>query len=338
MTRSAPARHSRRATIGKSPLAPLFQRGGDARGGDARFDVVGFGFNTLDHVCVTPRPVGVDGKLRLDAYAMLPGGQVPTALVALQRWGLRTAYVGPFGDDAGGALQRQSLADAGVDLSGARTRRGVGSHTSVILVDAVSGERSILWHRPAGLELRADELDRAILAGGRALLLDADDLDTALLAATWARQAGALVMLDVDEPGARTRALLALSDVAIVSAPFPQRHTGLADLRAALRHMAAAGPCLVAATLGAGGALAVAGDALLYVPACRVPVVDTTSAGDCFHAGCLYGLLQGWDAARALRFAAAAAALACTQLGGRASVPELAAVELFGDVGPSWPS
>ncbi|MEO8604121.1 MAG: PfkB family carbohydrate kinase [bacterium] len=293
----------------------------------ARFDVVGFGFNTLDHVCVAARPLAADGKQRLDAYAALPGGQVPTALVALQRWGLRTAYVGPFGDDAGGALQRQSLADAGVYLGGARTRAGVASQTSVIVVDTVSGARSVLWQRPAGLGLATDELDRGVLTSGRALLLDADDIDTALLAAEWARRAGALVMLDVDEPGPRTPALLGLSDVAIVSARFAQQHSGAADLRTALRRMAAAGPRLVAATLGAGGALAVADGALVYVPAFRVAVVDTTSAGDCFHAGCLYGLLQGWDAARALRFAAAAAALTCTRLGGRTSVPELAAVE-----------
>ncbi|MDX2165928.1 MAG: PfkB family carbohydrate kinase [Deltaproteobacteria bacterium] len=290
------------------------------------FDVVGFGFNTIDHVCRVPRPPGGDGKARLLDYAVLPGGQVPTALVALQRWDLRTAYVGPLGDDAGGVLQRESLTAAGVDLRGAPLRRGVGSHTSMIMVDAVTGERSILWHRPAGLALAAAELDRATLSSGRALLLDADDVETAILAAGWARDAGALVMLDVDEPGPRTDALLALSDVVIVSDRFPQRHTGRADLREALRAMHAAGPRLVAATLGAGGALAIADGELLYVPAFRVAVVDTTSAGDCFHAGCLYGLLQGWDAARALRFAAGAAALACTRLGGRSSVPELAAV------------
>ncbi|MFN8640397.1 MAG: PfkB family carbohydrate kinase [Candidatus Binatia bacterium] len=91
--------------------------------------------------------------------------------------------------------------------------------------------------------------------------------------------------------------------------------------------MAAQGPRLTVATLGPGGALACSGGRVRHVPAVRVPVVDTTSAGDCFHAGALYGLLRGWDDARALRFAAAAAALACTRLGGRTSVPALAEVE-----------
>ena len=290
------------------------------------FDVVGFGFNTVDHVCVVDRP-RLDGKTRARDYRVLPGGQVPTALVALQRWGLRTAYVGPLGDDAGGRLQRVSLHEAGVDLRGVRPRPGIGSHTSLILVDAVTGERAITWHRPPALALRADVLDPALCAAGRALLLDAADADTALPAAAAARDAGRLVMLDVDEPGPRTRALLAHTDAAIVGDGFPQRHTGVADLGAALRRMAAEGPRLVVATLGPGGALACHGGRVEHVPAVRVPVVDTTSAGDCFHAGALYGLLHGWEAPRALRFAAAAAALACTRLGGRSSVPELAEVE-----------
>ena len=289
----------------------------------ARFDVVGFGFNTHDHVCVAPRPPRLDGKQRLRSYAELPGGQVPTALVALQRWGLRTAYVGPFGDDAGGRGQRAALAAEGIDLSGCRTRPGIGSQTSLILVDEVTGARAVLWTRPEGLALRADELDRDVLSSSRALLLDADDSATAVLAATWARQAGGLVMLDVDEPGPRTDELLALTDAVIVADGFPQRHLGVADLRRALRGLAARGPRLAAATLGGGGALAWASDRLLYVPAFRVPVVDTTSAGDLFHAGCLYGLLHAWPAARALRFASAAAALACGVLGGRSSVPAL---------------
>ncbi|MFN8640398.1 MAG: PfkB family carbohydrate kinase [Candidatus Binatia bacterium] len=187
--------------------------------GSPAFDVVGFGFNTVDHVCVVERPL-LDGKTRARDYRQLPGGQVPTALVALQRWGLRTAYVGPLGDDAGGAAQRAALEAEGVDLRGARLRPGVASHTSLILVDAISGERAITWHRPPGLALRADELDAALFAAGRALLLDADDADTALLAAGAARAAGALVMLDVDVPGPRTAALLARTDVAIVADGF----------------------------------------------------------------------------------------------------------------------
>lgn len=293
----------------------------------AAFDVVGLGFNTDDHVCVLAQPPSVDGKQRLVAYRHVPGGQVPTALCALRRWGLRTAYVGPFGDDAGGRRQREALIGEGVDVSACRARTGVGSQISVILVDQRTGERTVLWTRPDGLALRIDELDRDRLTSGRALLLDAAEVGTAIAAAGWAREAGILVMLDVDNPGPRTDELLALSDAVIVSDRFARDHTGIADLRRALRAMTARGPWLAAATLGRGGALAWVDGRVLHVPAIPIPVTDSTSAGDLFHAGCLYGLLHGWSPARSLGFASAAAALACTTLGGRPSIPELAAVE-----------
>jgi len=287
------------------------------------FDVVGFGFNTSDHLCVVARPPGFDSKQRLSAYTQQPGGQVPTALVALQRWGLRTAYVGPFGDDDGGRAQRASLAAEGIDLRGTRVRAGIGSHTSIILVDAVSGERTVLWQRPDGLGLQADELDRKQLTAGRVLLMDADDEETALQAAAWAKAEDVVVVLDVDRPGPRIRELLALTDVLVAAWEFAARLTGATEVRPALQQMLRLGPTLAAVTLGRGGALAAERGQLHYVPAFAVPVADTTSAGDLFHAGCIYGLLQGWSVPHAFRFAAAAAALECTRLGGRAAIPSL---------------
>jgi sulfofructose kinase len=290
---------------------------------DKPFDVVGFGFNTYDHVCVVSGPPQLDTKQRVQRYFQQPGGQIPTALVALQRWGMCTAYVGPFGDDEGGRLQRAALEREGVDVSGARMRRGVGSQVSVIFVDEVSGERGILWHRPDELALRREELDRRMLTAGRVLFMDADDIDNAIMAARWAKEDGAVVVLDVDVPGQRTAEMLALADVVVVPAGFPEKLTGIGDTRTALQSMGGMGPGLVAVTLGRDGAVAFDGARISDVPAFPAHVVDTTSAGDLFHAGCIYGLLHGWSADRALRFAAAAATLECEGLGGQAAIPTL---------------
>ncbi len=289
-----------------------------------RVDVVGFGLNTIDHLCVVARHPRLDSKQRMDAYERQAGGQVPTALVALQRWGLATAYVGCFGGDRDGADSRASLAGEGIDLSGCRTRAGVGHHVSVILIDRVTGERSVIWQRPEELAMRPDELRRDHLTAGRVLLLDAYDVAATLLAARWAREAGITTVLDIDGPGPGVAELLDLTDVLIVSADVLPRLTGGSELRRARRRAAALGPSFVGVTLGAGGALALAEGDLHYVPAFRVPVVDTTGAGDVFHAGCIYGLLRAWPLAQTLRFATAAAALKCARLGARPGIPGLA--------------
>jgi sulfofructose kinase len=288
-----------------------------------RFDVVGFGLNSVDHLCVVQRHPRLDSKQQLVAYECQPGGQVPTALVALQRWGLRTAYVGSFGDDAGGGLSRASLESDGVDLSATLVRAHTRNQVSVILIDEVTGERSVLWERVEEMVLRRDEVGREAIVAGRVLLMDAVDVPTAVAAARWAKEEGILTVLDTDTPSAGCGELLRFTDVLIVGAEFPSRFTGVDDLRAALRATAKHGPWFVGVTLGPGGALALVHGVFHYVPAFRVAVVDSTGAGDIFHAGSIYGLLQGWPAAAILRFAAAAAALKCEKLGGRPGIPSL---------------
>lgn len=287
------------------------------------FDVIGFGLNSVDHLCVVKRHPRLDSKQQLVTYDVQPGGQIPTALVALQRWGLRTAYVGSFGDDAGGVLSRASLATEGIDLSATLVRSRTRQQVSVILIDEVSGERSVLWERVDGLALRTDEVRRDRLVAGRVLLMDAADLPTAVDAAQAAKEQGILTVLDIDTPAPGIDALLRLTDVLIVAAEFPAGLTGISDLRAALRQAARRGPWFVGVTMGPGGALAFVRGEFHYVPAFHVPVTDSTGAGDIFHAGSIYGLLQGWSAPDTLRFAAAAAALKCEKLGGRPGIPTL---------------
>jgi sugar/nucleoside kinase (ribokinase family) len=58
-------------------------------------------------------------------------------------------------------------------------------------------------------------------------------------------------------------------------------------------------------------------------------VVDTTGAGDIFHAGFIYGLLQGWPLERQLDFGCAAAAMNCMAVGARGGIQAIEAIEEF---------
>ena len=80
-------------------------------------------------------------------------------------------------------------------------------------------------------------------------------------------------------------------------------------------------------TLGADGVIAWDGKRLHSCAAYHVPVVDTTGAGDVFHAGFIYGLLQDWPLDRQLEFACAAAALNCTCSGARGGIGNVEAIE-----------
>jgi sulfofructose kinase len=67
------------------------------------------------------------------------------------------------------------------------------------------------------------------------------------------------------------------------------------------------------------------------VPAPKVDVVDSLSAGDVFHGALALALAEGRPAEAAVTFAVAAASLKCTRFGGRLGCPtrdELAAAGL----------
>jgi sulfofructose kinase len=290
----------------------------------SKVDLVGVGLNATDTVIPLSLYPARGSKTEYSTVSTLPGGQVATTVVACQHWGLRTRYVGKLGDDLAATLHREAFSHAGVDTR-IITVPGSASAQSLILVDA-QGERTVLIRRDseARLALHPADLQREWITNARALHVDGYDTQAAILASTWAREAGIPVIADLDELYPNVEDLLANVDYLIVSRDFPSRLMADPDLEQALRKMQRRYACrLAAATLGQEGVLAFDGKQLLHTPAYRVPVVDTTGAGDIFHAGFIYGLLQDWSLERQLEFACAAAALNCTAVGARGGIQSL---------------
>jgi len=289
-------------------------------------DLVGVGLNATDTLIPLSSYPERGSKMEYRSETILPGGQVASTVVACQHWGLRTRYVGKLGDDSAAALHRAAFAKEGVETQIVTVQGGV-SPQSLILVDG-SGERTVLNRRDDRLVLRPEELNREWIVNARALHVDGHDTAAATLAASWAREAGIPVVADLDEQYPGIEALLNKIDYLIVSRDFPCRLMAEADLETALRRMQQRyGSVLAAATLGQDGVLAWDGQNFHHTPAFRVPVLDTTGAGDIFHAGFIYGLLQGWPLERQLDFACAAAALNCTAVGARGGIQSLDAIE-----------
>jgi sulfofructose kinase len=292
----------------------------------SKVDLVGVGLNATDTVIPLSKYPPRGSKVEYRSATVLPGGQVASTVVACQQWGVRTRYVGKLGDDEAARLHREAFAHAGVETR-LITVPGGASPQSLILVDE-EGERTVLCRRDERLILQPTELDREWIVNARALHVDGYDTAAATIAAHWARAAGIPVIADLDEVYPGVEELLANIDYLIVSRDFPRRLMAEDDLEEALRRMQRRYGCLLtAATLGEDGVLAWNGKQFHHTPAFCVSVVDTTGAGDIFHAGFIYGLLQDWPLERQLDFACAAAALNCTAVGARGGIQTLDAIE-----------
>ena len=288
------------------------------------FDAVGFGLNAVDHLIVVPQYPEFDTKVRFNEYQRSAGGQTATAMVALRRLGLQTAYAGRFGSDEPGRFGLQSLKHEGVNLDYAETIEGADNQVAFIIIEARSGERTIIWDRDERLSYRPDEAPLELAARGRVLHLDAHDPPACAKMARAARNAGTIVTADIDNDYEGLPELLPLIDVLITSSEFPHRLTGISDLRASLIETKARYGCtIVGATLGAGGALIYCEGEFIESSAFDVPggCRDTTGAGDAFHAGFIYGMLGNEDLESCMKTGNALAALKCRSLGGRAALP-----------------
>jgi len=289
-------------------------------------DLVGVGLNATDTLIPLTKFPERGSKVEYGQAVILPGGQTASAVMACQTWGLATRYVGKLGDDDAARLHCREFARAGVDARIIAAPHAASAH-SLILVDS-GGERTVLCQRNEQVLLRPEDLRREWIANARALLVDGFETAAAARAAHWAREAGIPVIADLDEMYDGVDDLAANVDYLIVSRDFPSRMTGERNLELALRKMKNRYGCLVtAATLGADGVVAWDGERFHLRPAYCVDVVDTTGAGDIFHAGFIYGLLQGWPLPRRLDFACAAAALNCTRTGARGGIGPVSEVE-----------
>jgi sulfofructose kinase len=303
---------------------------------DFRFDVVGMGLNAVDHICVVPRFPRYEEKLRMLDFKKSPGGQVASALTACAAWGLKAAYIGKVGGDDLGAFSLACLRDAGINTSNVAVVEGVANQFAFILVDASTGERTIIWKRDPALEVQPGEVPLEAIRSGRFLLLDGHDSVAAALAAREAAGAGVRVVVDAETVKPGTAEMIGCSAYVVCSSDFPERFTGEASREEALKKIRAAGPECVVMTLGKDGALGLCEQGYARSRGFKVDCVDSTGAGDVFHGAFIYGLAQGWTLERVLDFSNAAAALNCTALGARGGIRPVARILDLMETGARW--
>jgi sulfofructose kinase len=296
---------------------------------DKPFDVVGMGLNSVDFLTVVPEFPAPNSKMKMLQFSKQGGGQVATALVALSRWGVKTKYIGKVGADDLGQFSLQSLRQEGVDVSSVTIEPNATTQLATILVDASTGDRTILWNRDDRLMYREKELRKEDVCRGKLLHLDGHDIRAAIQCARWAKEESIPTIADLDKVEPLTSQLIQEIDFLITSSRFPTLYTCMSDQKEAFLELQKQTRGFLCTTLGPSGAMVWVNGEIFDAGGFGVKTLDTTGAGDVFHGGFIYGLLQNWEVEKILRFANAAAALKCLDLGGRRGIPTLDKIHPF---------
>ena len=289
-------------------------------------DIVGIGVCTVDHIVRVPRLPKRNENMRALSYSRELGGLASIALIAAARLGARCKIIGRVGDDENGEFIREALRQEGVDTAQLLVDAGSESHVSVILVDEKSGERSIITRPPTGPPVSLADVERGDIDSAALLFVDTLN-DLTMQAAQWAREAGRRVVLDPGLPYDQIKPLLPYVDAPIVPEAWARALLPNEAPAQVAERLYAQGADFAVVTLGERGSVMRWAGGLLRVPAYAVEVVDTTGAGDAYHGGFLYALLQDWQLPRMARFASAVGSLNCRAIGGRSALPSRDEVE-----------
>ena len=251
------------------------------------------------------------------------GGKGANQAVAARRLGAEVRLIGCVGDDASGREVRAALAAEGVGTAGLTTSAAAATGTALIVVDG-EGRNQIAVAPGANRALTVEHVRGRAEDFAWAEIVVAScevPLHTVRCALEIARGRGMPTILNpapVPEEGLQ---FLELVDYLTPNEGEAARLSGVTGHEAAAAALRAGGARSVLVTLGERGVLICGDGPPRHVPAFRVAAVDTTAAGDGFNGALAVALSEGRALLAAVRFAAAAAAVACTRRGAQASLP-----------------
>lgn len=280
--------------------------------------VIGIGSTVYDSLMVVPCYPTEDTKLEGIETKVQGGGPCATALVAAQKLGATTAYMGTIGDDPFGRFMMDDFAMWGVDTDFVRTVPGKVSFHSTVLLNQAVGSRTCIWNRGTVPPPAPEEINMEALSHAKVLHLDGHMLDAAIFAAKKCNELGVKVSHDAGGTYPGVENLMPYVDWLIPSEEFALKMTGAATAEEAAQKLYDTyHPELVALTQGVRGGILLDEKGMRRYESYPVEVKDSNGCGDTFHGAFVAGKLHGLSNDDACRYASAAAAIKCTRLGAR---------------------
>jgi sugar/nucleoside kinase (ribokinase family) len=284
------------------------------------------GIMPLDFLYLIDRYPQAGGKVNARDLCIQGGGPVPNTMVGLSRLGLKTAMITVVGNDMIGRLGIEYLKQEKVDHRFVIVKRGTSAVASGF-IEHGSGRRTIAFHR--GVFLTPSDVQTSRYPIPAVVHLDGRDLEASMKLARWGKRIGAIISFDIGSIRNDVSPIFPLVDHLVVADTYALPFTGAPTIERAIAKLTALCPGTIVVTQGIKGVTGLEHGQLVHRPAFKVVSVDTTGAGDAFHTGYLFALLQGYDLATRLQYGTAVAALKCTKAGGRAGLPTRRQLQRF---------
>ena len=276
-----------------------------------------------------PEPISASGY-RAASGSLHVGGEAVNEAMAAAKLGLKTGILCSLGEDEAGEMVVRALRRCGVDTSRILRAKEHPTPVTTMFVRADGTRKSVT--NGAHRYNFHPERDAARFADARALILGSlfrapfDDPEIVLAVLRAARAAEQIVFADTKLPNFRfltlddLRGALPLIDYLTPNEDEARYYSGKEDPDAMADVFLGYGVKNVVIKLGGKGCFFKNAEESILLPACNIPAVDATGAGDNFIAGFASELLRGASHAEALRFANACGAICTTAVGAAAAL------------------
>jgi len=292
-----------------------------------------FGSINMDLVATTDRLPKPGETVGGNGFATAAGGKGANQALAARRAGAMVRMAGAVGTDAFAGPALALLDEAGADLS-AVARVDGPTGTALILVGG-DGENMIAVVPAANGTVTAEAAVAVVAAlePTDVLMLQLEiPMASVERALTAARAKGVTTIINIAPLTPDAARLGRMADIVIANETEFERLAGqdnmtAAEREAALKALHGETGQTIIVTLGADGVIAMRDGAFHRVMGLKIEPVDTVGAGDTFCGYFAASLDQGLDFAAALRRAAVAGSLACTQPGAQPAIPSAGDVD-----------
>ncbi len=292
--------------------------------------IVGIGANVFDTLYNIPTYPTEDTKMRATASKTAGGGPTATGLVAAQKLGEDTAYIGVLSDDNGGKFLKEDLEKYGVETKYIDVKSGYRSFASVLWLCADSTSRTCVFDKGNLPPLELNDAGKQAIRDAEILMVDGNEMNAAVDGAKIARENGTKVLYDCGGLYEGVERLLALTDIMIPSEEFSLGHTGCKTVEEAAKKLYETyNPEVVVITQGKKGGIIYDGKETTSYPIYPVVVVDSNGSGDVFHGAFAAAVVKGYDYLKCCHFSSAVSGLKCTGVGARESAPDFDTTKKF---------
>lgn len=291
-----------------------------------------FGSLNIDIVYQLPHIVAPGETITSNQRSIHPGGKGANQAAALARAGANTFMAGKIGSD--GLFLKHTLEEFNVNTSLLKIDPDNPSGHGLIQL-AQNGENSIVLFPGANRQISSDDIEQAVapFSPGDVILLqnEINSLDRIIARAAAKKMkiafnpapfTGDVMQLPLEEISYMFVNRIEAAQLNRMPEDTPPENL----LHATAEKMPRTEIIL---TLGKEGAIHYANNLITRTNAFSVTPVDTTGAGDTFIGFFLYRRTQGDTPEQAMLYAAAASAIAVTQLGAMNSIPPAETVEEF---------